>query len=133
MARRNGISPNGANEKDISRTADEMTMSVSAQLRSVELAINGTNEMTTSLKQTAEQAESVTSSSQELAASINELAASTRDPSRVVGLHFFTDILEGISMRRKLRHVLRQAEDIRAMKNIRDVIPFPRTPGHAEF
>src|SRR4030095_5462337 len=65
------ISANG-----IARIADAVFEGAEIQVRSLDEAVTGVNQMATSLKQTASQADSISVSSDELVSSVNELAVS---------------------------------------------------------
>ncbi len=60
----------------VARVAGEVSESSDAQMRSVESALSGVNELSLSLRETASQAESVSASTESLVSSINEVAAS---------------------------------------------------------
>jgi len=60
----------------IAEMTDQVSAGADVQVQSLESALSGLNEMTSSLKETATQAASVTVSADSLASSINEVAAS---------------------------------------------------------
>ena len=65
VATRRARSP--ARRRAIARITDEVSEGADAQVRSLDGALSGLNEMTASLKETAGQAESVAASAEELA------------------------------------------------------------------
>ena len=60
----------------IARIADAVAVGAESQVRALDEAVNGVNEMAASLRETAAQAESIASSTEELGATASELAAS---------------------------------------------------------
>ena len=74
----------------IVRITDQVSQGAETQVRSLDDALSGLNQMTTSLKETASQAESVSSSTESLVSSINEVAASIEQvTANVTGLAGF--------------------------------------------
>src|SRR5436190_19492872 len=61
---------------------DEVSAGAEAQIRSLDSALSGLNEMSASLKETASQAESVVASTDSLNSSISEVAASVEQVTR---------------------------------------------------
>ena len=59
--------------------AGEVSDGADAQMRSVDSALSGVNQLSASLKETATQAEVVTASTESLVSSINEVAASIEE------------------------------------------------------
>src|SRR5215213_1938145 len=62
--------------KVIAQMADEVSEGADTQMRSVEGAVSGLNQLSASLKETATQAEAVSVSTETLVSSINQVAAS---------------------------------------------------------
>src|SRR6185503_4087541 len=62
--------------KIIARMAEEVAEGADVQMRSVDHALGGVNQLSASLKETATQADGVASSTESLVSSINEVAAS---------------------------------------------------------
>src|SRR5687768_17377172 len=60
----------------IARVAEEVSEGAGLQLSSLDSALNGLNEMSASLRETATQADSLAGSAEELSSSVNEMAAS---------------------------------------------------------
>ena len=74
----------------IVRVTDQVSQGAETQVRSLDDALSGLNEMTTSLKETASQAESISGSTDGLVSSINEVAASIEQvTANVTGLAGF--------------------------------------------
>ena len=74
----------------IVRITDQVSQGAETQVRSLDDALSGLNQMTTSLKETASQAESISGSTDSLVSSINEVAASIEQvTANVTGLAGF--------------------------------------------